>query len=69
MALIYYLFSNYGIEAIPGKKTFCPVCDAKRKTFSIKRDASVAKCFKCGIYMVETDWGVYDSTDNHRPAA
>jgi len=69
MALIYYLFQTYGVEAKPGKKTFCPVCRHQRKTFSVKRDATVAKCFKCGNYMVQTDWGVYDSADQHRPAA
>jgi len=69
MALIYYLFSTYGLEVKPGKKTFCPVCNHRKKTFSMKHDATVAKCFKCGNYMVQTDWGVYDSTDHHRPAA
>jgi hypothetical protein len=35
----------------------------------VKSDCSLAKCFKCGSYMVKTDWGIYDSTDHHRPAA
>ena len=69
MALIQYLFSTYGMSIYPGKKHFCPVCHSKRKTFSVKRDCSLAKCFKCGSYMVKTDWGVYDSTNHHRPAA
>ena len=69
MALIYYLFSTYGLDIRPGKKHFCPVCHHQRKSFSVKSDASVAKCFKCGAYMVQTHWGVYDSTDYHKPAA
>ena len=69
MALVHYLINKYGLEARPGKKHFCPICNAKRKTFSMKSDGTVAKCFKCGSYMVLTDWGVYDSTDHHRPAA
>ena len=69
MALIHYLFKNYGLDIKPGKKHFCPICHHKRRTFSVKSDGSVAKCFKCGNYMVQTDWGVYDSSDHHRPAA
>ena len=67
MPLIQYLYSYYGIQIRPGKKHHCPICRHPRKTFSVKRDAQLAKCFKCGHYFVQTKNGVYDST--YRPAA
>jgi len=68
MALIYYLYSHYGLTVHPGKKHHCPVCNHGKKTLSIKRDCSLARCFKCGHYFVQTKNGIYDSTE-HRPAA
>ncbi len=68
MALIHYLYAHYGLLVHPGRKHHCPVCNHGKKTFAIKRDASIAKCFKCGNYFVLTDHGVYDSTVS-RPAA
>lgn len=67
MALINYLYSHYGLICRPGKKHQCPVCHHSRKSFSMKKDGKLAKCFKCGNYFVETSSGIYDST--YRPAA
>ncbi|MBF0244021.1 MAG: hypothetical protein HQL31_01945 [Planctomycetes bacterium] len=67
MALIRYIHAQYGILVRPGKKHFCPFCNHHHKTFSVKSDASLAKCFKCGHYFVLTKSGIYDSTQ--RPAA
>jgi len=69
MALIHYLINVYGLQIRPGKKHHCPVCHNQRKTFSVKKDATLAKCFKCGIYMIQTGSGIYDSSDEWRPAA
>ena len=44
MALIHYLTTTYGLLVRPGKKHLCPVC--RQKAFSVKRDASVAKCIR-----------------------
>ncbi len=48
------LSDKYGITATLGKKTDCPYCG--HKTFSIKRDDSLGKCFHpaCGKYI--TSW-------------
>lgn len=65
MTLIYYIHQNYNILIKPGKKHDCPICH-RNKSLSVKKDALLAKCFKCGNYFVVTKNGVYDST--YRPS-
>jgi len=49
------LFDLYGIEAKPGEKVVCPFCG--HKSFSIKLDESIAKCFhpSCGKFIKAND--------------
>jgi hypothetical protein len=48
------LSENYGITAQPGAKVECPFC--QHKTFSIKRDDLLGKCFYpvCGRFITPT---------------
>ena len=46
------IIERYGIVGNPGTKTTCPFCG--HKTFSIKRDDTIGKCFhpSCGRYII-----------------
>lgn len=48
------VLDQYGIETKPGTKSKYPFCD--HKTFSIKRDDTIGKCFHptCGRYITPT---------------
>jgi len=47
-----YITETYGIDCIPGGKVACPKCG--HKTFALKRDGSIAKCFHPGCSWVIT---------------
>lgn len=51
------LFNEYGINAQPGQKVECPFCN--HKTFSIKSDDSLGKCFhpNCGRFITAAQYG------------
>ncbi len=51
------LYEKYGITARPGAKILCPFCE--HKTFSIKKDDTIVKCFHpdCLKYVTDTQRG------------
>lgn len=59
-SVVNKLRDDYGIVAQPGKKTECPFC-GHEKTFSIKEDDTIGKCFHpdCGRFI--TTWSSGDS--------
>jgi hypothetical protein len=54
MAVIEILLRDFGIISQVGKKTKCPFCG--HKTFSIKKDDTIGKCFHplCGRYLLSS---------------
>ena len=59
-----YISEKYGIECQPGGKVECPKC--RHKTFSLKRDGSVAKCFHPGCSWVITPRCIESRPSLHR---
>jgi len=59
--LAEYISREFGIECIPGRKHLCPKCG--HKTFSMKHDGTVAKCFhpSCG-------WSVTPGHGERKPS-
>lgn len=59
MNIVDYLYQTYGRQVRPGKKTICPFC--YKKGFSVKKDLTVGKCFRCNHYIVQRKSGLFDS--------
>ena len=69
MSISKYLLNHHGIYVTPGAKTRCHVCQGRKKTLSVRRDDTLAKCFRCGIYLVgSANLHIFDSSTGKREA-
>jgi hypothetical protein len=65
MSISHYLLVHYNTHIEVGRKAKCNLCNSQKKTLSLKRDDSLAKCFRCGVYFIEaSDDLVFDSHKN-----
>lgn len=67
MSISDYLFRCYQIRVTSGTKSICHICHSKNKTLSIRKDDTLAKCFRCGHYLlVMNDGNIFESNKQEK---
>ena len=67
MSISKHLLDAYQIHVRPGAKTCCHMCHSRHKTLSIRRDDTLAKCFRCGHYLlIKSDGLIFDSSKQEK---
>jgi len=61
-----YLKVEYGVLIIGGKKQKCPFCFSKNKTLSLRKDNTLAKCFRCGNFLIMSSDGTLFNSYNQK---
>ena len=62
--LAAFILERHGIDCVPGRKHKCPKCG--HKTFSMKKDGTVAKCFHPSCSWFMTPWDIDPKPSLHK---